>query len=198
VKQSSTNFKWIIRPKNLERENLERVLSKTRLLWMLLGLSILAFATLPAARASVDNFHLFGSASQGWGFTAGTMSSPGPAITVTKGDLVNLTLTSQDGFTHRFFVDYNGNGIIDPGEPASPSFSGTINYQFTATTAGTFTYYCSFHPGVMRGTFTVTQSVGGIQVPVNKLVLIAPWLGIACLAAICTVSLVYITRRKKQ
>jgi plastocyanin len=109
-------------------------------------------------KGSTGNYNLFGSASQGWGFTAGTLSIPGPNITVAQGDLVNLTLTSQDGFTHRFFVDYNGNGVIDTGEPASPSFSGTVNFQFNATTAGTFTYYCAFHPSIMHGTFAVVAS----------------------------------------
>lgn len=128
---------------------------ETELILILLGLSILTVAVSPA-EASVNNLSLFGSASQGWGSTPGSMSSPGPAITVTQGDAVNLTLTSQDGLPHEFFVDYNGNGAVDSGEPVSPAFAGTINYEFSATKAGTFTYYCAFHPGIMHGTFTVS------------------------------------------
>lgn len=114
--------------------------------------------TMLRVNASVDNYNLFGSATQGWGFTATTITRPGPNITVALGDTVNLTLTSADGLAHLFFVDYNGNGVADAGEPASPSFSGTINFQFNVTTAGTFTYYCAFHPSIMHGTFTVVST----------------------------------------
>lgn len=127
------------------------------LAWILLTLSILRVAML-SVNASVDNYSLFGSAGLGWGFTPTTITSPGPSITVAQGDTVNLTLTSADGFSHLFYVDYNGNGVIDTGEPASPTFSGTINFQFNATTVGTFTYYCAIHPNIMHGTFTVVST----------------------------------------
>jgi plastocyanin len=115
-------------------------------------------------KAATQSFTLYGSASAGWGFTPSTMTSPGPTISVTQGDLVNLTLKSEDGLSHKFFVDYNGNGALDSGEPTSPSFGATpINFQFTADKNGTFTYYCSFHPGIMYGTFHVTQAVPEFQ-----------------------------------
>ncbi len=109
-------------------------------------------------RGGISSFHLFGTALLGWGFTSGTITSPGPTMTVSQGDLVNLTLTSQDGLPHQFFVDYNGNGSPDAGEPTSPQFSSTINFQFTATLAGGFTYRCVIHPLVMFGTFIVTPT----------------------------------------
>lgn len=109
-------------------------------------------------RGGTSSFQLFGSALLGWGFTSGTITSPGPTMTVSQGDLVNLTLTSQDGFPHQFFVDYNGNGSPDAGEPTSPQFSSTINFQFTASKAGNFTYHCAIHPLVMLGTFIVTPT----------------------------------------
>lgn len=126
-------------------------------MWILLGSSLLTVVILPT-RATQYDYSLFGSASNGWGFTADSMTVPGPALTVALGDVVNLTLTSQDGATHRFFVDYNGNHLIDAGEPASPPFSGTINYQFNATTAGAFTYFCAFHPYAMHGAFVVVST----------------------------------------
>jgi plastocyanin len=128
---------------------------------------MLPVSVLPVG-ASINNISLFGSASQGWGFTPSSISSPGPTIIVAQGDLVNLTLTSQDGFQHRFFVDYNGNGVLDSGEPASPLFSGTINHQFNATTSGTFKYYCQIHPGVMFGTFKVNALAAGPDVAVTN------------------------------
>jgi hypothetical protein len=112
-------------------------------------------ASLIAIRTSVSNISLFGSSLAGWGFTAGSMTNPGPAIIVNEGDLVNLTLTSVDGLQHIFFIDYNGDGNPSAGEPTSPAFQTTINFQFHATTSGQFSYYCQLHPTVMHGTFMV-------------------------------------------
>ncbi|HEY4675204.1 MAG TPA: PQQ-dependent sugar dehydrogenase [Candidatus Bathyarchaeia archaeon] len=106
--------------------------------------------------AAVVSLHLFGSSSSGWGLSQNNITIPGPTITVTKEDIVNLTLTSVDFITHAFFVDYNGNRNPNTGEPRSPNFqAATINYQFTANVTGTYTYYCVFHTGTMFGTFIV-------------------------------------------
>src|SRR5712692_7407619 len=79
---------------------------------------------LPRAHAA-SSFTLFGrlSGPGGWGFSATTVASPGPTLTVTKGDTVTMTLFSGDGATHNWGIDYNGNGVCDPGEPCSPNFS---------------------------------------------------------------------------
>jgi hypothetical protein len=83
---------------------------------------------------------------------------------------VNLTLTSQDGLPHQFFVDYNNNSIIDSGEPHSVSFFGTIVFSFTVDTLGNFTYRCAVHPLTMFGDFKVWNPIpefpGLIVVPV--------------------------------
>lgn len=104
-------------------------------------------------------FELFGSAAEGWGFTPGTITSPGPPLMLNLGDFVNLTLTSADDMRHSFFVDYSGNGIPCCGEPVSPDFGGTapsaVNFQFTADTAGTVRYYCQYETAVMNGSFVV-------------------------------------------
>ena len=107
---------------------------------------------------------LYGSASSGWGLTSDNITSPGPTINVTKGQLVNLTLVSVDGLPHKFFVDYNDDGFQSSGEPVSPEFSGTINYQFNPTMAGTFTYYCVFYPVIMQGTLIVNAQVHDVAV----------------------------------
>jgi plastocyanin len=125
--------------------------------WLLMVALASAFAVLPA-HGSVDNFVLFGSASKGWGFTSDSMTSPGPTITVTQNDVVSLTLTSADGLQHKFFIDYNGNGIPDAGEPTSAPFTTTISLLINASVIGTFRYFCAFHPNIMYGTFTVTSA----------------------------------------
>ena len=98
---------------------------------------------------------LYGAAFQGWGYTEQSLSSPGPQIEFQEGDLYNMTLVSVDGFTHNFYIDYNGNGNPDGDEPTSPDFTSTINYQFTPDRTGAFTYYCHYHHTVMYGNATI-------------------------------------------
>ncbi len=115
-------------------------------------------AKVEPAKAATRNITLYGrglGSPTGWGFTPETIANPGPAISVDQGDLVVLTLISQDGLAHQFLVDYNGNNVADVGEPASGIFSGTTTYQFTADSNGTFPYICTFHFTTMRGGFTV-------------------------------------------
>ncbi|HZY94180.1 MAG TPA: cupredoxin domain-containing protein [Candidatus Bathyarchaeia archaeon] len=86
-------------------------------------------------------------------------SNPNPAITVTQGDSVTLSLSSADGVRHRFYVDVDKNQVADcPGlDKCSPDFSTStpISYPFTVDfPAATYTYYCVYHSG-MQGTFIV-------------------------------------------
>ncbi len=115
---------------------------------------------------------LYGDTS-GWGFTPGSITSPGPTITVDQFDEVQLRLEGMDGPPHNFYVDYNRNGNPDPpAEPVSPDFrnsSGPISYSFFANTPGTFTYYCAYHQSNMLGSFVVrttnTPPTGRISMP---------------------------------
>jgi hypothetical protein len=63
-----------------------------------------------------------------------------------------------DEITHQFYVDYNGDHTPNDAEPIQ-SFSGTVHFNFTASLDGTFTYYCSIHPEIMHGIFTVNSGV---------------------------------------
>jgi plastocyanin len=134
--------------------------------WLLVIAQASALAILPV-HCSVDNFALFGSASKGWGFTTGSIASPGPTTTVAQNDVVNLTLTSVDGLQHKFFIDYNGNGIPDADEPTSVPFTTTTSLLINASVAGTFKYFCAFHPNIMYGTFTVTNESTHLVLAVN-------------------------------
>lgn len=108
-----------------------------------------------AKAATTRNFNLYGSVSQGWGFTT-SMSSPGPTIVVEQGDTVNLTLISNDGIMHKFFVSYTNGSSPNLTEPQSSDFTATLSYQFVATnTVGTYTYGCIYHPITMKGYFQV-------------------------------------------
>ena len=130
--------------------------------WLLLLALASASAFLPV-RGNVNDLTLFGSASKGWGFTSTSVTSPGPTIFVTQNTVINVTLTSADGLQHKFFIDYNGNGIPDANEPTSELFTNTTSLLVKASVAGTFKYFCAFHPSIMYGTLTVKG--GSSQAP---------------------------------
>ncbi len=90
-------------------------------------------------------------------------SNPGPLLTADDGDNVTVMLKSADGIPHSWFIDLNGNNLLDSNEAAtrSPDFSTSSWVNFTFTTAlgsifphgGTFRYMCQQHPGQMFGYF---------------------------------------------
>jgi FtsP/CotA-like multicopper oxidase with cupredoxin domain len=145
-----------------------------------------------AKGATTRYLTLYGSYTQGWGFTASNITSPGPTIVVEQGDIVNLTLINNDVsyYTHRFFVSYTSLSSPSSGDPQSPDITTTVNYQFTATnTIGTYTYHCYYHPTLMLGYFQVVAT--GTIPEFQPLMLLSVLLASAAVAA-----LVY--RRKRQ
>jgi hypothetical protein len=98
-----------------------------------------AFST-PAAAADTS-ITLYGSRAGGWGLTNTSLSTPGPPLTVYVGDNVTLNLTSLDGFTHRWFIDYDGNNVSGGSEPTSPNFGTALLWNFTVSNVtGTYQY----------------------------------------------------------
>jgi plastocyanin len=133
--------------------------------WMVVLLTVAIVAGVivsvsPKTSGSASPINLYGSVSSGWGLAASSESIPGPTVTAVQGEAVTIVLHSTDGISHEFFVDLNGNGRPDPGEPTSAAFSSQVTITFTAATAGTFVYYCAFHPSSMKGTFIVTPANG--------------------------------------
>ena len=132
---------------------------------LLLGATLTATTGIQSARAAVQEFHLHGSYGTGWGFSSTTMMSPGPTITVTVDDVVNLTLTNEDtgiyAPQHQFLLSYHNSSTAQADDPVSPYIDPgqTIVFTFTANVTGTFTYYCTVHPSPMYGTFVVTPVV---------------------------------------
>ncbi len=142
-------------------------------------------------------YELYGSTSLGWGFTNTTITSPGPTMTVNKGDTVTIDLTSEDGVTHSLVIDYNNNSAADVGEPASPTFSGstTIRFTFVADRAGAFQYYCGIHgSSVMKGTFVVRGTNAAPSSGNESVLLIG---GIVIVVAIVAVVAAIMMRKKK-
>lgn len=164
------------------------------LLAALLTIFLLASATsqiCSVKAVSTLSFTLYGAASQGWGSTATNITSPGPTIVVEQGDTVNMTLTSQDGLPHKFWVIYtNGSSTPQSGDPLSAQFTGTVNYSFVAiNTVGTYKYECYIHDGSMYGYFKV--------VPTGTIAEFQPFVMLSLLAAGTLVAaLVY--KRKRE
>jgi opacity protein-like surface antigen len=132
---------------------------------LLIAASAASMRVQQARAATTVNITLYGSAGEygsayvGWGYTATSITSPGPTITIHQYDVLNLTLYSQDTGQHRFFVDYNNNTLLDNGEPVSSYFSSSTAFEFNATTSGNFTYRCYVHPTMMYGTLIVQPVV---------------------------------------
>lgn len=173
---------------------MERVNMKTKkLITAMLAILVFAVATTQiynSKAATTRNLTLYGAFSQGWSSTATNMTSPGPRIVVEQGDSINLTLISQDGLTHRFFVSYTNTSSPGSSDPQSIDFSATSNFVFNASNAvGTYKYYCYYHPSPMWGYFEVvpTGTIPEFQ-PVIMLTLFA--------LSTATASLVY--KRKRQ
>ncbi len=119
------------------------------------------------ARGASKSFTLYGDAATGWGFTSGGETMPGPTMTVDQGDSVTMTLYADDSLPHGFHIDYDGDGVVDSGEPYSGIFSSPtvpLTYTFTASVSGTFRYRCTVHPTMMFGTWTTTAAVHDIAV----------------------------------
>lgn len=143
-----------------------------------------------AKAATTRNFTLYGNYLGGWGFNSSSISSPGPTIVVEQGDTVNVTLISNDGITHRFFVSYTNSSSPSSGDPESQDFSSTsINYQFVATSSvGKYEYRCYYHPATMWGYFEV--------VPTGTIPEFAPLMVMLLLAASTTVAALVYGRKR--
>ena len=188
---------------------------------LLIGVGIGAFTHSPvllvpnvhaaANRTIVLTGCVFTCPNVGWN---GTTSSPNPTITVTRSDVITLSLSSGDGISHRFIIERDGDGGVDTADcpvidPCSSLFPPSTTYTFNVTTApagvpslttapGPYTYYCTLHPLQMHGSFVVNPdtSVGGVGGSVDKLGLLAPFVSsaVAILGTMAT-ALVYLHRR---
>ncbi len=107
-------------------------------------------------------FVLYGSMA-GWGTSAGSISRPGPTLSVRPAQNVTLQLYSSDGITHDWFIDFTGSMSPAVGDVVSPDFSSpTTPTVFTfevPAKLGTWTYRCAYHPTQMYGSIIIANSV---------------------------------------
>jgi len=152
----------------------------------------------PPVKALNVAIHLYGrfNPPTGWSLNPAGASDPGPTLSVNQGDHVIMNLTSEDGTPHIFWIDYNGNGAIDTGEPESPQFTGTTMFSFDALQAGNFTYWCAIHKPTMRGTWVTNAS--GTTLPQERPFDYGPLLIAAIASAAVILAIVIWSRRRRR
>jgi len=138
------------------------ILSTVLLASIFTSLPSLRDAAIPKVVAQTTiSYTLTGSRTTGWNGTI-----PGPNLTASVGDTVALSLSSADGYPHRFFVDVNNNGVPDcppgPDKCQVSSFTSSALYSFPVDSASfssgsSYHYYCAIHPN-MVGTFKVNSA----------------------------------------
>jgi plastocyanin len=71
------------------------------------------------------------------------------SLDMTAAAEASVEVTNQDSFEHNFtFAEAGANQDVEGGEDATVSF--------TAPAAGSYEFFCKYHPQAMRGTVTVT------------------------------------------
>jgi len=109
---------------------------------------------------------------------------------------VNITMDgSPTGFnTPHTFTGLNGTHLftVPSTDPQGHTFtqwsSGETNTTITITSGGTYTAYYGEAP----------PPVGGVWVPVDKLELLAPYIGLTLMLALAVTTVVYVKKRKRN
>ncbi len=125
---------------------------------IIVGAAVYVLTQTPAFTPDVT-IHLTGNQLNGWNSTSVRVN---PQINVTLNQKVRIVLLSGDGATHNFVIAYSG--VAPSPTPASgdtvghdfSSMTTAVNFDFTASTAGTFKYYCQYHYNVMVGTIKIS------------------------------------------
>jgi plastocyanin len=113
------------------------------------------------AKAVAITLHASFNAPTGWGLGANNITEPGPTLTVNQGDVITFSLFSNDTMPHQLIIDLDNSHSNSTGDGWSYPFSSkttAATFIFTASTAGTFAYFCNIHGySVQHGTFVVNM-----------------------------------------
>ncbi len=110
---------------------------------------------------AAPNVVLYGDSLQGWGSTPTSTHMPGPNLTATEGQPMEIAFYSADNVTHQFFISYDGALTPSAGEPESANFSSSVVpvfLNFTPNQSGNYSYYCRYHPSTMKGTISIIST----------------------------------------
>ncbi|HEV2120287.1 MAG TPA: phosphate ABC transporter substrate-binding protein PstS [Candidatus Bathyarchaeia archaeon] len=105
------------------------------------------------------------------------------SLTVTTGDTINFNLLSTDGLPHKFYIDFNNNGVLDPNEDnncASPVFSSSttptpwafkpvIWSQEGIPAAGTYTFRDANNAAALGTIIVQPQQTAAVLLPHSSL-----------------------------
>ncbi len=99
-----------------------------------------------------------------------------PQITVTKGDSLTVSLSRIDSYSHQFLVDFDNDGFSDTADCGTvDQCSGLFTtapppvgpFTVSANPAA-YTYYCTVHYNVMKGTFVVQSPTATPDFNINS------------------------------
>ncbi|TLZ43478.1 MAG: hypothetical protein E6K19_07155 [Methanobacteriota archaeon] len=128
---------------HLDRKDRSARPSVATVVTLVLAMTLGGFVTAVSGLGSAMDRHfaLYATTIGGWGTGPGGETNPGPALAVVRGDHVSVDLTSEDGLDHGLFIDYNHNGLADPGiDYISPTTTSTTSFSFDPNQTGDFDY----------------------------------------------------------
>lgn len=119
---------------------------------IIVGAAVYVLTQTPTTFTPDKTIGLKGNQTTGWNVTH---------ISVSLNQKIRIALISGDGVTHDFIIAYADNATTVPppsGDLKSNDFMSQTtptNFDFTASTAGVFKFYCQYHNTVMIGTITI-------------------------------------------
>src|SRR5260370_1844526 len=139
-----------------------RILAETMVCAILLIGLTLSFApsifpSVPPVRASSKTISLVGTSGAYYYW-----NSSNPTITVTHGDTVTIDVSSSNSVQHRLLIDLDKDGYTDIADCGTLDVccsmvppSASVGAFSVNSIPGTYTYYCTFHPTSMFGSFVI-------------------------------------------
>jgi hypothetical protein len=152
----------------------------------------------PAATESITLYASYLNPA-GWGWTPNNISNS-LVLTVKHGDVITFHLYANDSMAHQLLIDLDNSHTNTTGDAYSPMFSTkstATDWTYTASTVGTFAFFCNVHGyAAQHGTIVVqaTGGGGGTTTGIDTTLVIG---GIVIVVAIVAVVAAIVMRRKK-
>jgi plastocyanin len=113
------------------------------------GGSASATTAAPETTAATETTAGGGGGENEFKLTASGTAWDTTSLDMTAGAEVSVEVTNQDSIEHNFtFAEAKADQDVEGGEDATATF--------TAPAAGSYEFFCKYHPQAMRGTVTVT------------------------------------------